>query len=391
MIERIKNILLKPREEWPRIDAEPMTESGILTGWVLPLAAIGPVASLIGGQVFGYGAFGITYKPPIMFALVSAILGFVLAVAAVWIVAKIVDALAPSFGGTKNPVSAMKVVAFAYTASFVGGVFGIIPALAIIGALIGLYGFYLLYLGLPVLMKAPQDKAIGYTVVTVLCAIVASFVVGLIAAAIAGAVAAPTMMMNPGAPAVVGEVTVPGVGSVDLAKMEAATKQLEAAAAQQQAAVAGATTAGAVTPVDPNALAALLPASAAGWSRTSIESSGASAAGVGGAKAEGEYALGQDTARLSVTDLGSMGALAALGSAFNVQSNKTTSDGYERTSTTDGRMTSEKWANGSRHGEYTTVVGNRFVVEVSGNAQNIDQLKALVGSVDLGRVATLAK
>lgn len=386
MIDRIKNILLKPREEWPRIDAEPMTESGIFTGWVLPLAAIGPVCSFIGMTLIGVAGI----KMPMTFSLVTAILSYVLAVAGIWIVAKIVDALAPSFGGTKNPISALKVVAFSYTASFIAGVFGIIPALSIL-ALVGLYSLYLLYLGLPVLMKAPQDKAIGYTVVTVLCAIVVQVIVGIIAGAIAMAVAAPTLTLTPGVPAVVGEVSVPGVGSVDLAKMEAATKQLEAVAQQQQAAAAGSATAGAaVKPVDPNALAALLPASAAGWSRTSIESSGASAAGVGGANAEGEYALGTDTARLSVTDLGAMGALAALGSAFNVQSNKTTSDGYERTATVDGRMTSEKWSTGSRRGEYTTVVGNRFVVEVKGNANSIDQLKALVGSVDLGRVATLA-
>lgn len=386
MIERIKNILLKPREEWPRIDAEPMTESGIFTGWVLPLAAIGPVCSLIGQQVFGI----LGYKPALMFSLVTAILGYVLAVVAIWLVAKIVDALAPSFGATKNPISALKVVAFSYTASFVAGVFGLIPALAIL-ALVGLYSLYLLYVGLPVLMKAPQDKAIGYTVVTVLCAIVVQVIATFVVGALTMTMVGPAAMIGAAQPAVVGEVTVPGVGSIDLAKMEAATKQLEAAAAQQQAAVAGGTAAGAVKPVDPNALAALLPASAAGWSRTSIESSGASAAGVGGAKAEGEYALGTDTARLSVTDLGAMGALAALGSALNVQSNKTTSDGYERTSTVDGRMTSEKWNSGSRRGEYTTVVGNRFVVEVSGNAQSVDQLKALVGSVDLGRVASLAK
>jgi hypothetical protein len=53
--------------------------------------------------------------------------------------------------------------------------------------LAGLYGLYLLYLGLPKLMKAPKEKAFGYTAVTILCAIVLFIVVGAITGAVAGA------------------------------------------------------------------------------------------------------------------------------------------------------------------------------------------------------------
>ncbi|HWK35144.1 Yip1 family protein [Sphingomonas sp.] len=387
MVDRIKNILLSPKTEWDRIDAEPMTEKGIFTGWVLPLAAIGPVASLIGGQVFGYGAMGIVFKPPLVMALTTAILGYVLSIVGIWVLAKIVDALAPNFGGVKNPVSALKVVAFSYTASFVGSIFGLIPMLGIISVLFGLYGLYLLYLGLPKLMKAPQDKALGYTVVSVVCAILLYIVIGAVVAGLS-ATFATTAMYSP--TVVSGTATVPGVGSVDLGKLEQAAKQIEASANAASGAP-GTVPAGAVKAVDPNTLQALLPASAAGWTRTSVENQSAGAGGIAGSTAKGDYSRGSDTASLSVTDMGAMGAITALGSAFNVQSSKTTANGYEKTGQVDGRLTTDKWDGESRRGEYSTVVANRFMVSVEGNADNADTLKALAASVPLGTLEGLAK
>jgi hypothetical protein len=103
---------------------------------------------------------------------VSALVLYCFSLVAVFIVALIVDALAPSFGGTKNQVQALKVVAYSYTASWVGGLLSLIPQISIIGGIFGIYSLYLLFLGLPVLMKSPADKALGYTVVVIICAVV---------------------------------------------------------------------------------------------------------------------------------------------------------------------------------------------------------------------------
>jgi len=73
----------------------------------------------------------------------------------------VIDALAPTFGGRKDFVSAMKVAAYTPTAAWLASVFMALPVLAILAAL-GLYSLYLFYLGLPVLMRAPQERALGY-------------------------------------------------------------------------------------------------------------------------------------------------------------------------------------------------------------------------------------
>jgi hypothetical protein len=204
MIGRVKRILLEPKAEWSRIDTEPTTTRALMAGWVLPLAAIGPVAQLIGSEVFGYGAFGFRYRPSIGSAIVTAVLGYIVAVIAVWVLALVIDGLAPSFGGAKSQIQAMKVAAYSATAGWIVGIFQIVPSLFFLG-LLGLYSLYLLYLGLPLLMKAPPEKAMSYTVDTIVLAAILFIVAGAITGAVARAfVPAPTIGIG------TGSISVPG-------------------------------------------------------------------------------------------------------------------------------------------------------------------------------------
>src|ERR1700710_1012970 len=97
LISRVQNILLKPKEEWAVIDAEPATIGGIYTSYVVILAAIGPICMLIGQQVVGISYFGVTYKPPIAFSIGQAVITYLLSLVSVYVSALVIDALAPSF------------------------------------------------------------------------------------------------------------------------------------------------------------------------------------------------------------------------------------------------------------------------------------------------------
>ena len=124
LVDRVKNILLSPRAEWPVIDAEPATVASLYTGYIMPLAAIPVICQAIGMSMIGITIpfVGTHYQTPIVSAITSAAVMYVFSLIAVFIVALIVDALAPTFGGTKNQVQALKVVAYSYTASWVGGI-----------------------------------------------------------------------------------------------------------------------------------------------------------------------------------------------------------------------------------------------------------------------------
>lgn len=188
LVDRARNIIMRPNLEWPVIDTEPSTIADIYRSYVVILAAIGPLATAIGQLVFGYRFLGIVYRPSPTHVVADAIVRYLLSLAMVYVLALIIEALAPTFGGTKNRLAAFKVAAYGTTASWLAGIFAIIPALSFL-ALLGLYSLYLYYTGLPVLMKVTADKAIGYVIAVIVAAVILFFIVGAITAAVVGAFA----------------------------------------------------------------------------------------------------------------------------------------------------------------------------------------------------------
>lgn len=181
IVERAKNLILTPAAEWDRIAGETHTVQELYTGWIMILAAIPAIATFIGFSIVGTGAFGFSYRVPVVAGISNAIASYLLSLAMVYVFALVIDALSPTFGGEKNFAQAFKVAAFAPVASWLAGVFAILPALSILGIL-GLYSLYLLYVGLPRLMKTPPEKALPYTVVVILVGIVLSAVVAALSA-----------------------------------------------------------------------------------------------------------------------------------------------------------------------------------------------------------------
>jgi Yip1 domain len=180
LVERAKRILLTPQTEWQVIAAEQTTTAELYRRYIIPLAAIGPVAQFLGYSLIGVRIFGTTYRVPIVSGLTSALVTYVLTLVGTYVLALIIDSLAPTFNGRRNQIQALKVAAYSSTAAWVAGVFALIPFLRILGIL-GLYSVYLLYLGLPVLMKSPRDRALVYTGVVIIAAIVLFMIIGFIA------------------------------------------------------------------------------------------------------------------------------------------------------------------------------------------------------------------
>jgi hypothetical protein len=179
--ERVKGILLKPKEEWTTISGETTPIPELYKAYIAPLAAIGPVASIIGFSMVGVsvplmGSFRIS----IASAFSSALVNYILTLVGVYALALIIDGLAPTFSGEKNINQAFKVATYASTPGWIVAVVALIPSLSAL-MILGLYGFYLLYLGLPVLMKSPKEKSTGYTIAVIIAAIIIFVVIGLIA------------------------------------------------------------------------------------------------------------------------------------------------------------------------------------------------------------------
>jgi len=188
ILGRVKGICVSPEAEWAVIDRENSSPASLLTGYVVPLVVVSAVANFIGNSIVGrtmpFG--GTILRVSTGTGLAMAVLSVVLAVLSVVVCAYIIDALAPAFAAQKNGIQAMKLASYAPTPAWVAGIVQILPVLGLFVLLGALYSLYLLYLGLPRLMKCPQDKAIGYTVVVVLCVIVISLIAGMIPAMFLG-------------------------------------------------------------------------------------------------------------------------------------------------------------------------------------------------------------
>lgn len=178
IVERVKKILLEPKNEWEVISRETTNTAELYKGYIMPLAAIGPVASIIGMSIVGMSLpMAGTFRLPLTNSIGSAVVQYVLSLVGVYVLALIIDFLAPTFSGEKNGSQALKLAAYSYTAGWLAGIFAVIPSLGFL-MILGLYGLYLLYTGIPILMKAPREKALGYTATVVIAAIVISVIIG---------------------------------------------------------------------------------------------------------------------------------------------------------------------------------------------------------------------
>ncbi len=426
LIARVKGIILTPVSEWNAIDAETTPARAIYLEYVAPLAAIGALAGFIGRSIIGYNvAFFGTVRTPLISGLVGALVIYALTLLGVFVVSLIVDALAPTFGGQKDLLRALKVSAYSYTPAWIAAVFQILPSLGLIGLIAGLYGIYLLYLGLPVLMRSPKDKAIGYTAVVCVCIIVVYLIIGAISAAVVGGglmgpyAARTTFSDTSEGSSSGGAVSIltglfGGRTSADQQRVATAMQTL-ANSGQQQSAENGSGAAGGnsgakpvdtgaalnalgtilsggakIKPVDFHALKAMLPDSLPGIKRDDASGETAQAMGFAAASATAHYSDGNGkSVTVEITDLGSMSGLAGLAAKFDPNLEKETDTGYERTTHVNGQLIHQQYDNRSKDGEVEVIAGNRFSVSVKGHGVDMDVLTDTLKQFDLQKLASL--
>lgn len=179
LIDRAKNILMKPKEEWAVIEQETPDVGGIVTGYALPLILLSAICGFIGMAFIGIAGYS-SISAGIMQAVTVLVGGLI----GIFVTSFVVDALAPSFGSQKNFGRAVQLVVYSYTPIWIAGVFSIIPLLGFVAFIALLYTIYLIYLGLPFTMKTPEDKLVIYMVVTLVVLLVVYFIIGAILGAI---------------------------------------------------------------------------------------------------------------------------------------------------------------------------------------------------------------
>ncbi len=404
LIERVKNILLQPKETWVVIESETTDAATLYTQYAMILAAIPAVCGFIGLSLIGFSAFGVSVRIPFVSGLVNMVVSYVLSLVGVFVLGLIINALAPTFGGQKSAIQALKVAVYASTAAMVGGVFSLLPALSMLGLLAALYSIYLLYTGLPVLMRSAPEKSVVYTVVVIIAAIVMGVIIGAISsvfmprgAGMLGGADAPAITMN----------TPGGNVSINTAGLEAAGKKMEEAARQMEqaqksqdpaaiaaaagaAATAAAGAMGGGQAIAAQSLKAALPETLSGLPRTAFEVQDGAALGLPTSQASAQYGSDDKQVRVEILDVGGLGQMAVMAMGLG-QGEKEDQTSAEKTWQEGGRTLHQRYAKDGSHAEFKTVLKNGLVVSIEGDNMDIKALRGFISQIDLNGLEGLAR
>ncbi|HEX3912105.1 MAG TPA: YIP1 family protein [Steroidobacteraceae bacterium] len=434
LLERIKNIVLTPKSEWLVIAPEPTTVSQLFPGYVVPLAALAACLGFVRMSVLGVStAFGGGFRMPISSGLVYTLIMFLSALFGVFVVGLIINALAPTFAGQRDQRQAVKVAAYSLTPALLSSVLALSPILAtLLQLLAGLYGIYVLYLGLPVLMQSPKEKAFGYTATVVIC----TFLIGVVLMALttfahiggahlgsSGAAPAQDQGAATVADAIGNALGTDAKGKADLgAALSNLAKSGESHAAASSAggaaqpgtnaasadgaqnaqtplsAAGGLMTAlgGAmggsqrVATVDYKDLTAMLPASLPGMKRTSAQGENQGAVGVKTSSAKADYA-GNDGSgvHIEIADISAVSGLMDLAGGLIQTTTSQSDSGFEKDVSIGGRTVHEKYDARNKQGDLSVILAKRFSVDVSGRGVDMGTLEQSLGQIDLARLESM--
>lgn len=389
LVDRVKNILLKPQSEWDVIATEPADVTKLYTGYALPLIVLAAVASLIGSVLIGHSFLGASYRVPLVSGVMFAVFQVAAGLIGIFLMAFVANALAPTFGSTQDQGQAHKLAVYSATAGLVGGLLAILPPIAPLAIIAAIYSLVLLWIGLPRLMKTPEDKRVGYFATIIVVVIVVGFVINMVLGSVmlmtGGMRGMPGATFGMNAPAsssapapTQGSVTLPGGGSLDLGELEKM--------GQAYSQGAGANT----PPVDPTQLQALLPQSLpGGFAQTSLSSGTAGAMGMNTSQAEAVYQRGDARLTITIVHMGQMAGITAMAGAMGVQESRQDADGYSRANTVEGRLVTEEMSRSGNSASYA-VVGRGVAITAQGNGVSVDEARAAVEAIGVQRAEALS-
>lgn len=415
LLKRVRDILLRPTPTWQKIREERFDAGWVFSTYVMPLAAIAALAVFIGLTLVGVGGWESRQRLPLARGLAGLGVGFLLLLLTIFVLARAVNALAAGFGARQSTRRSMMLVGYASTAAFVGALFALVPALAFIGLFFALYSVYLLYTGLPVLMRCPPTKVIAFTALTVSCAavmlgVLATVLLMLMPSGLPGTGASPAPALAAtasGAPSPAlaeeppAEPESPRVAAMS-SSMREAQGRLEAARKTGDAATAGAAitdmkaaiTRSGLQGIDPQVLKLALPDRLPdGFSQIRMQThSGKGNEVVGGSEAESTYVDAEKRRlTLAAVDLGARGLMVKSAEwASSVEADPAPGH-VDKVFKTGRRTHRELFRPAGSQAEVTIVLANGIIVQARADKSDLPTLRKMLIEVDLGTLEALKR
>lgn len=164
LVQRVVNMLIRPKSEWLVIESEESNKVKLLTGYILILALLPFILDFI-SFAFIRSGYSLTY------AITNSILSLAISISVVYLSAYISEYLAPSFFAPKDFGRSFQLICYSFTPVWVSSILTLFTGYNLISIFLGFaYMTYLLRTGIPVLKKADDDKALGYSILMVISA-----------------------------------------------------------------------------------------------------------------------------------------------------------------------------------------------------------------------------
>lgn len=159
VVNQAKDIILNPTKTIKKLKDEKIKREDLIF-----YLAIVSIPSFL-GVLIGYGtAFDSRF---IGWGVGLAIIMVILQIIGVFVFGYILNAIAENFKSKKNLMNALKLVTYSMTPALITGIFNAFYGLSWISLLGGIYGIYILYIGLPVYMETPEDQQIIYLIIAI--------------------------------------------------------------------------------------------------------------------------------------------------------------------------------------------------------------------------------
>jgi len=204
MFSRIKAILFNPKEEWEVIEAENPSHAKVLpyllilalipaiaffaNYWMLWNSGISKATEMAISEASKYNytndqlaktLAAIKESTPfnLTMGIIYAIQYFVTILGGTYVAAAVINALSDQFGAVNNFSRSFSLVAYSYTPLCLAGILYVYTPLVWLVPILGLYGVYLLYLGVKPVIKPATEKQTGYIIMALLVTLVAYVVI----------------------------------------------------------------------------------------------------------------------------------------------------------------------------------------------------------------------
>ena len=184
-LRRIVYLVFRPKAEWDLIAEETTSVDALLRGYILPLALLAPIATMIGMKIFDREwdpLQGFLVPPDEIFA--AGATTFFAIVASIFALAAIFALIAPMFGSARDYLAALKVATYGAIPVLLAGATLVIPAMAIVGMVGTCHTLFLYWLGVHRVLKVPAGGGAEFVGISIVLLAFVSVLAGAAGSAI---------------------------------------------------------------------------------------------------------------------------------------------------------------------------------------------------------------